>query len=350
MNRPEMSRPMTLRRWEGVLCATIALASVACSGLADGSETWCDTDGQGLAGCGTGGSGDGPGDPGPWWCLDQPVRDPDFTPMKPAALVLPVLEWSTRQPLIDQGLTATLCPTGDPSCARPLSQAIPIRAGTLGGAVQLPPGAAGVPVFEGFDGFIKFDVVPDPAQVAAGGPPDPEQQFVSDYYYLNGIIAGGVSQGPPILMFQRRFRSVILAQSFPTVVDQTGVIAKGALAFGVYDCNGQPVNDAKVVLTSGGQPAPDVIPFRLPASRIPDAQPIDQDLYTQSSGAAGFLNVPIGFVAVTAYQRDGTYIGKLQLGSVGGQLTIGSVRPDFARKADITGSLPISNDTMGTGN
>jgi hypothetical protein len=53
---------------------------------------------------------------------------------------------------------------------------------------------------------------------------------------------------------------------------------------------------------------------------------------------------------VTAYQRNGTRIGQLQLGSVGGQLAIGTVRPDYARKADITGSVRIENDTMGTGN
>ncbi|HEU4577827.1 MAG TPA: hypothetical protein VFS67_06215 [Polyangiaceae bacterium] len=194
---------------------------------------------------------------------------------------------------------------------------------------------------EGFDGFIKFDVEPQD-----GAPLSEDDRYVSDFLYLNGIIAGSISQGPPILMFQRRFRSTIVSAAFPQA-DTASVINQGAVAFGVYDCNGKPVNDARVELSLQGQPVPQALPFRLPASRIPEAQNPEQPLYTQASGSAGFLNVPPGFVVVTAYRRDETRIGQVQLGSVGGQLTIGTVRPDYMRKADITAATPLAMDGAG---
>src|SRR5262249_47998155 len=154
------------------------------------------------------------------------------------------LEWSRRTPLMDNGLTATLCGTGDVGCTRPLSpRPIPIRTGSLGATVQLPPGAAGIPVVEGFDGFIKFDVTPDV-------PIPDDQQFVSTLFYLNGVIAGPISQGPAILMFQKQFRQNILQASFPSV-DFNTVVNQGVVVVGVYDCNSKPVEDARVELTSG---------------------------------------------------------------------------------------------------
>jgi hypothetical protein len=119
---------------------------------------------------------------------------------------------------------------------------------------------------------------------------------------------------------------------------------------GVYDCSGKPVADARVELTTGGQPVPNAIPFQIPASRIPDAQPMGEDLYTQSSGVVGFLNVPSGFVALTAFQRDGTRIGRVQLGALPGVLTIGSVRPDSSRNADLSYSTPLQNPDANTAN
>jgi hypothetical protein len=335
-----MSRQMSLRGAERVLCGAVAFAAVACSGLADGGETYCLTEGQGLGGCGTGGSSgdETPGGTGAWWCLDQTPVDPPFTPGNLAALILPVLEWGTRTPLMDRGLTATLCPTGNVTCENPLAAPITIKSGLLGPAVgTLPPGAAGVPLQEGFDGFIKFDVAQDPSM-----PPVPEdQQFASTFLYLNGIIAGPVSRGQPVLMFQRRFRQGIVRDTFPSA-DVNQVVSRGAVAVGVYDCDGKPVDNARVELTTEGRPAPEALPFILPPSRIPLPQTLGQPLVTQATGSAGFLNVPLGYVVVTAYQQDGgTRIGQVQLGSVAGQLTIGAVRPDFARKADITGSVRV---------
>jgi hypothetical protein len=76
---------------------------------------------------------------------------------------------------------------------------------------------------------------------------------------------------------------------------------------------------------------------------------VGEDLYTQQGGGAGFLNVPVGFATVTAYRRDGTRIGSAQLGAVAGQITVGSVRPDFySRTAEIT-SAPAVEMSNGMG-
>lgn len=326
--------------FESLLIALMSASALACSDLADGADSYCLTDGQGLGPECT----DGTGNTGPWWCLDQTPLEPEFTPQERAALVLPVVEWSRRLPLMDAGLTAQLCPTGDPTCAAPLTPPIPIQSGLLGPAVQLPTGAAGVPVFEGFDGFIKFDVVPPTP------PASDEERFVTAFLYLNGIISQPISQGPPILMFQRRFRQTIVGQAFPGV-DVNAVISRGAVAFRVYDCNGVPVENARVELTSGGVVPENILPFRLPASRIPDPAPRNEPLFTQSGGGAGFLNLPDGFVSITAYREDNVRIGGVQLGVVPGQLTVGTVRPDYARTADISGVPALVNGgAAGAGN
>ena len=348
-NRAEMSRQMSPHGVERVLFAVVAWAAAGCSGLADGADTYCLTDGQGIgAGCGTGGTSGSPDGVDPatagWWCLGQPPVDPKFMPGNRAALLLPVLEWSTRTPLMDRGLQATFCANGDITCAFPLAGPIPISSSLLAGSVgMLPPGVAGVPVTEGFDGFIKFDVVPDPSQ---GTPPE-DQQFVSDYLYLNGIIAGPVSQGQPVLMFQRRYRQGIIQATFPSA-DVNAVVSRGSVAVGVYDCDGKAVEGARVELTSEGKVVADALPFVLPASRIPVAQPPDKPLVTQVAGSAGFLNVPLGSVLLTGYLQDGTRIGQVPLGSVAGQLTIGTIRPDYVRKADITGSIKVENPSTTT--
>jgi hypothetical protein len=171
--------------------------ALGCSDLDDPQDTWCLTEGQGVGDCvDPEGQVDGPN---PWSCLGQAAQEPTFVPARPAGLVLPVLEWSSRASLMDQGLTATLCRAGDWQCLDPINDTpIPIRTGVLGSSVQLPPFAAGVPVAEGFDGFIRFDVDP-------GNPATPdEQRYVSTFLYLTGPIAKTVTVGPPILMFQRR--------------------------------------------------------------------------------------------------------------------------------------------------
>ena len=291
------------------------------------------------------------GDPGgaidtrdPWWCLGkEPPALPDVRLVSRApgelesltvGFVLPVVEWNTRTPLAGRGLTATLCSSLDVSCSPPLAPPYLVADGPLGMA-QLPPGAAGVPVPEGFDGFIEFDVVTPPDTPA-------DQQFVPLAYVLGGAISGDLSQGMPILMLQRRVLTSVVELSFPGT-DAELALARGIVEVGAYDCNGAAASDVRVELEIDGESAPGALPFLMPSSRIPIAQPVDQPLYTQYSGLAGYLSVPPGTVQLTAYRGGDTEpFGSLQMAVVAGQISQGPIRPPYFRDANLVPSNDVS--------
>jgi hypothetical protein len=311
-------------------CFLGALAlAVGCADLADPTETYCELH-QGEGSC-SGGTG------GPWWCVDQaspPLPLP--TQGKILAFVQPVLEWSTKAPLAGRGLSATLCGAPDSACANPLGNQ-QIREGMLGPnpfPEGVPTIAAGVLVPEGFDGFIKFDMPPPPNGTEA-------DRFVTDAYYLGGEISGvsgPISTGGPILMLQKKLLTAVVKDTFrmedamaTTVTDQNGTLAVSA-----YDCNGQPVPDARIEIKANGQTPTGVMPFQLPASRIPVAQP-PGPLLTSQVGLAGYFNVPPGNVQILAFKDvDATEpFGTIQLGSVAGQITLAPIRPEYVRVADV---------------
>jgi hypothetical protein len=317
--------------------AVVALTpALACSDLAPSEDSFCSTTGEGKPPC-IDPPPVGPGSDNDFTCLGlapQPLPTPGNAPV---GFVQPVVDWFTRAPLAGRGLQATLCSTLDPPCAKPLATPYMVQDRMLGMAM-LPPGAAGVPMLEGFDGFIKFDVIT---------PPDTptDNQFVSEAYYLTQPVSGAVSSGPPVLMVTKGLRSSIAQNSFNNL-DPNTVATNGIVVSGIYDCKGNPVTNARVEITLNGQPAAGVVPFLLPASRIPNAQPMDQPLYTTANaGIAGFLNVPPGTVKVLAYRADDTTpFGEVQLGSVPGQITVGPVRPAYLNSANLTGYTPLNND------
>lgn len=267
----------------------------------------------------------------PWWCLDQ--VPPPLPAARPASslvgFVLPVLEWSSRAPLAGQGLTATLCSVIDLACQNPLSPPYSVQDGVLGTTV-LPPGAAGVPVPEGFDGFIKFEVMQADQTLET-------QQFLPVSYFLGGQISGDLTQGPAIVMTQRAVFDTMIQQSFPGV-DLAVVRGLGVVQLGAYDCNGEPANDARIELSMAGETPAGVVPFLLSASRIPIAQAMDQTLYTAASGLVGYLGVPTGAVQAQAYRRgDADPFGTVQLGSLADQISQASIRPAYRLDANLTG-------------
>jgi hypothetical protein len=278
--------------------------------------------------------GIGPDRSSPWWCLGQvppplpPPRSGVFSTLA-VSFVLPVVDWTTRAPLAGRGLRATLCSTLDSLCQTPLAPPYLVPDATAGSA--LPPGAAAIPVPEGFDGFIKFDVLP-----TSDNPTD--QQFLPVAQYLGGILSGDITQGPPVLMVPRPTLNAIVQQSFPGV-DPGVVSSNGIVEVGVYDCNGGSVTDARIELEVNGQAVPGVVPFQLPASRIPIAQASDRPLYTSPNGWVGYLNVAPGVVRVLAYRGDETEpFAETQLGAVAGQISQGLIRPAYFQDASIPGS------------
>jgi hypothetical protein len=261
-----------------------------------------------------------------WACLDQrpPVLPAPRPPTQPVGFVIPVLEWGSLASLAGQGLTAAYCTNADFKCASPLGQYV-TRAGFIG-TQPLPPeaaGAAGLPIFEGFDGFIKFTVDLQPNSPAGSA-------FVPESYYLGGRISGDVTQGPVLLMLSQGTLSNVVAQSFPNIdVAAAGML--GIVVVGAFDCTGSPVNNARIEINQTG-----VIPFVLPASRIPIVQSPDKPLYTGTAGLAGYLNVPLGAVQVSAYRGDDTTpMGVGQFGSVAGEISFYGLRPAFLNDANV---------------
>jgi hypothetical protein len=297
--------------------------STACSELDRSEDTYCRVN---------------PDDPTclleqPWACLNDPPQPlPLPMPGSVVAFIQPVLEWGTKQSLAGRGLTASLCPGINSSCSAPLStqEIIPGMVGPRPLPSTVPAIFSAVAVPEGFDGFIKFEVPRDPATTPDG------DRFIPDAYYLAGEISGQVSQGAPILMLQKKLRDIVIQDSFdlenPLVVNNSGIVA-----FSVYDCQGVPVSGARVQIDMGGSVPPNVVPFQLPASRIPVAQDPNAPLLTSETGSAGYLNVPPGTVRVLAYQ-DATSqepFGEIQVGSVAGQITLAPIRPRYVRSADV---------------
>jgi len=252
-----------------------------------------------------------------------------------SALVLENVDWATLAPLAGAGLTATLCSGADPGCTAPLAPPYAVQDGRIGDLL-LPAGVAGVPAPEGFDGFVKFDVA------TAADTPD-AQRFMSSTYYLPGTLLGDFSVGPTVLMAQQGTFGDLVQSSFPGVPLQA-VRERGVVQVTAYDCNGEPVPDARIEIVVGDPSAPDVIPFQLPPSRIPIVQPPGQALYSASGGAVGYLAVPPGSVQVSAYLgADVEPFGIAQLGAVAGQLTYGVIRPNYFLNA----SIPTSFDSLG---
>jgi len=316
---------------ENMLCAALTLgSSLACSGLAKSDDTFCLTEGNGTGPC-----IDIPGNDA-WSCIGQ---EPAMLPQpgsNPVAFVQPVVDWNSLAPMAGRGLTAKLCGNLDSTCANPIAPPWVVQDRMLG-TKPLPAGAAGVPVPEGWQGFIKFEVTPNP------GDPNPDNLFVPEAYYLPGTISGEVSQGPPLVMLTRGLRANLLAQSFPSVDPATAATARGVVVSGIYDCKGEPAADVRVELLVNGQKPEGIYPFLLPPSRIAIPQDPTKDLYTSAQyRIAGFMNVPTGSVQVLAYRRGETEpYGQIEMQSVADQINVGPVRPRFLNSANLAGYTPL---------
>lgn len=312
------------------IASTVAITA-GCSDLDEGQQSYCDLNPD----VGTCLTTDQPNTSDPWWCMGQapaPLPPPQG---RTVGFVQPVFDWGSRVPLAGTGLQATLCSSFDLPCAMPLAPPQIIRPGMIG-PVPFPPEipaaaaaiAGGVAVVEGFDGYIKFTVERPTASAA--------DQFIPNAYYLGGEVSGPITTGGPIFMLTNRLRDMVLQNSFSgtpvTVTEQRGMVAVST-----YDCNGNVVRGGRVEIEVAGVRPEGILPFQVPASRVPLSQPQDQPLTTSVAGIAGFLNVPPGTVEVIAY-RPGTddRFGSIELGSVAGQLTLGPILPEYRQDASVS--------------
>jgi hypothetical protein len=232
-----------------------------------------------------------------------------------------------------RGLTATLCPGTLFECATPLAPPYVVQDGVLG-TVALPPGVAGIPVPEGFDGFIQLTV----SGFAAGS----DDSYVPVDYYLGGPISESISFGQPVVMFTRRNLQTAIEQSFAGA-DPSLVTEGGAVVLGVFDCNSQPVADARVEISLGGGAAEGMQSFLMPPSRIPVAPPAGEPLRTGASGVVGYLGVPPGTVQLRAYRPgEAQPFATSELGAVPGEFSVAALRPGYLSSADLNAGAPFS--------
>jgi hypothetical protein len=258
----------------------------------------------------------------PWWCLGEgpPLFPQQELGKKKVGFVAPVVEWTTLTSLAGRGLMATLCPGVLFNCATPLAPPSGAGDGLLGPPLPLPPGWSGIAVPEGFDGIIKWDVASPP------GTPE-EQGFIPVSYYLPSPARGDVTVGPTILLLQRRDRDMLFQQSFPAL-NPAIAQAAGTVVSGVVDCNGLPASNVRVEIAASGQALDGVTRFSLPSSRIPLAVPMAEPLVTGASGQVGFVGVPPGAVQLRAFRPyEAQPFGTTELGTVPGQISVGSIRP-----------------------
>jgi len=337
--RPGLPRAI---RWLSIPWLLGSLSAFGCGSDADlpkqylgDSSDSSETTGAGLE------PSDG-GDPATedgWWCLG---KAPQVLPQPRrgdvvVGFVLPVVEWISVTPLVNRGLVATLCPSALFNCESPLAPPFAIRDGLLANTA-LPAGAAGIPVPEGFDGFIKLDVIDVVAQSFISA----DQVFIPASYYLPGPISGDISLGHAVLMLQRGSRNTLFQQSFPSL-DFNTALSSGTVISAVSDCQGQLVSDVRVEITVAGRAVPGMTRFVLPNSRIPIEVPPDEPLVTGASGMVGFIGVPPGAVQLRAFRRDEAQpFGTTELGAVSGEISVGSLRPAYLRGANLGGSMPLA--------
>lgn len=271
-----------------------------------------------------------------WECLTQPPPNLTQPSGAVAAYALPVVEWLNRLPLTGIGLTVTPCPSALSDCRMPAGMPYQPQPEMLGGMpVEIPMPLAPIPLREGFDGFLKFEVM-EATQ-------NPDGPYLPLAYYLGGPIASQVTINPLAILMIRRgtldtviresFERAMVAENADTMVDRVG---RGLVVLRAINCLGQPVAGARFTINREG------IPFTLPASRLPIASPPPYgtppttEPADPNTGAAGFANVVPGTTEVQGFIGDNPVpFGTAEIGVVGGQITVAVIKPAYFNTAAV---------------
>jgi hypothetical protein len=161
-------------------------------------------------------------------------------------------------------------------------------------------------------------------------------------HFLGGRVFGDVTVTSPLLMLQRGALDALRRSAFPDVEADT-LQRFGMLQLGAYDCFGESVEDARIELFDGRQALSGVVPYLVPASRIPIRVPTDQPVYTGASGLVGYWGVPAGALQARAYRRgESEPFASAELGSLPGQMSQASLRPRYLKDVNVS-APPIEN-------
>lgn len=260
------------------LGALACLGVVSCSVLLDAAEEQCKTDGDCaargfssstcVAGVCTGGGGSGGGDGKPWSCVGNvtwPTKDANV----PASATVRVIRLLGQEPFPD--LTVKICPPFDLACAAPLGEVKSDADGLLT-----------LPVYKGFDGHF---FAPSPSSF-------PEMAPMLVYLFPP---PAGVEKEP-------RDANLNLASvaEMSSIAQLGGVEVKAGLGhifFTVYDCN--------MARAKGVSAKTDVVDTTTKVIYISDSGvPSDVLTETETRGEGAIINVPPGFVTVSAVSSE----------------------------------------------
>jgi hypothetical protein len=215
---------------------------------------------------------------GPWGCLDQPA---EVLSSSPVAITFDMFDAiypvTTAGPTGGSdftvisfdplpGVSIEACGPLDPECSTPV---VPSETtGDAGQATLTVPGT--------FSGFFKL--------TAAG--------YLSSYMYQGNLLADASTLTPPAALLAPS-DAVSLAGSLNADVDLDAGSSVGLVFYEVYDCFDQ--HGSGVQFSMSVDAGPTTVPFYL-ADGLPSASATETD----SIGAAGAVNVPIGDVVITA--------------------------------------------------
>ena len=302
-------------RFRGVIVASLAALSCACTSLASGSDTAEPLDSV-------------VSDP-LWSCLGQTPKPlpsmlqdggaaPDY-----AVYAVPIFDFTVPLAQIP-GLVVQACLIGDPDCTTPAGTVFgptptKIPAGSGGSLVTAPVYTVGMQY--GTNGYLRMN--------APG--------YLQTEYYLGGPLVGGrdgaMTDGAPVvkgllpLVKGQPLTPIkeLDADNLATAISVTRIASDAILAVRTIDCNG---NLAKGVTLSLNLPDHG-LPFTYLSGQVLST---DQSLVTDVQGIAGFANVPLSTafvnVSVEGIAPDGTHYGKINVTIRKGTFTGTEVRPD----------------------
>jgi hypothetical protein len=291
-----------LRKGLIALVAALASAAAACSLLLDTSPEQCTTSSDcdkrggafvGLvcanhvcvapeAGADGGTDAEPPVEAGPWSCLGNvPIPEAGTSDV---SVVVPLVDLTTKSAVTAGDVFARICAKIDVNCNKPLSN------GDAG--VIVSPDAKGLlnlTLPSGFDGFVLIDpIVPS----SDAGSPDsgadaapPPDVFVPSLVFFNPPIYGNLVYTTIVMVKTSELGQIAAVEQ--TTLDPS----LGAVFMETVDCDFKPAAGVSVTIDSTSSTTQGFY-FKggLPALNAPS---------TDTTGYAGFVNVPKGTPTVT---------------------------------------------------
>jgi hypothetical protein len=228
-----------------------------------------------------------------WSCLTEPrgLATVAANPQRPLTYSMAVVNLISAAP--SQQVQVRACFRADVTCASPVTQTF------TGGS----DGMVAVTVYEGFDGYLE---------ISSEGMIPTLLFFPSAW---TPALITALEQLPVSVLPAAALRG--LADSARVQLDPTG----GILAMSTYDCEGPRAAGVRFEIDTAG------VPFAF-VNNLPVAY---QDV-TGIDGNAGFVNVPPGIVAVSAFPDDANAQASIDTFLVRtGWVTSGRVLPRFTQ-------------------